>query len=217
MAPPRRETHQPVSAALAAAPAHRRAASQCSSRRFGAGAAGLGLEIHRNHLGLLHALRVLLPLLLPVVQGRHSHLGVFRVGVVHGFGVVPQGLLREALGVAALERTFSPRIAVGMERHAFDLQSHAALLELRGTVASAHGAQVREQRAGLRAAFQNGFNLIAKTDQGGLDSNAGLQLLAAVGDGVGIPVHVLGGEAGRIGLRGAGVPEQLVEVVALWV
>ena len=104
-----------------------------------------------------------------------------------------------------------------MERHAFDLQSHAALLELRGTVASAHGAQVREQRAGLRAAFQNGFNLIAKTDQGGLDSNAGLQLLAAVGDGVGIPVHVLGGEAGRIGLRGAGVPEQLVEVVALWV
>ena len=97
----------------------------------------------------------------------------------------------------------------------FNRALSATLLEFRGTIAGADGAQIGKERTGLGATLEDGGDFIAKADQGGLDSGAGLQLLPAVGDGAGIPINVLGGQAGRVGLRGAGVPEQLVEIVAL--
>jgi hypothetical protein len=63
--------------------------------------------------------------------------------------------------------------------------------------------------------LKDGGDFIAKVDQSGLDSGAGLQLLPTVGDGVGIPINVLGGQAGRVGLPCASVLEQFVKVVAL--
>ena len=62
----------------------------------------LGLEIHRHHLRLLQPLRVLLPLLLPVVQRRHDNLGVPGVGVVDRLGVMPERLLGETFRITAL-------------------------------------------------------------------------------------------------------------------
>jgi hypothetical protein len=97
----------------------------------------------------------------------------------------------------------------------FNRALSATLLEFRGTIAGADGAQIGKERTGLGATLEDGGDFIAKADQSGLDSGAGPQLLPAVGDGAGIPVDVLGGQAGRVGLRGAGVPEQLVEIVAL--
>ena len=51
-----------------------------------------------------------------------------------------QGLLREALGIAALGTT--PGVAVGVKRHALNLQTIAALLKLGGAVARPNGAEV---------------------------------------------------------------------------
>ena len=51
--------------------------------------------------------------------------------------------------------------------------------------------------------------------------SAGLRLpprdfsFSRVADGAAVPVDILGPQAGRVGLRGAGVPEQFVEVAAL--
>jgi hypothetical protein len=84
-------------------------------------------------------------------------------------------------------------------------------------VTRADGAEIGKERTGLRATLEDGGDFIAKANQGGPDSGAGLQLLPAVGDGAGIPINVLSGQTGRVGLRGAGVPEQFVEVVALGV
>jgi hypothetical protein len=98
------------------------------------------LKVQRDHLRLIHPLRVFLPLLLPVVERGHGHLGVLRVGVVDGLGAVPQSLPGKALGIAALESALGPSVAAGMEGHAFDLEPEASLLEFGGAVASADGA-----------------------------------------------------------------------------
>ncbi len=75
----------------------------------------LRMEVHRNDFRLLHGARILLPLFLPVVERRYGHLGVFGVGVADGFGVVPQGLLGKAFGIAALEGALGPRVAIRVE------------------------------------------------------------------------------------------------------
>ena len=71
---------------------------------------------------------------------------------MHRLGVVAEGLLGEALGVAALECALSPGVAVRVQCHASDLQTLTTLLELRGTVTGADGAQIGKKRAGLRPA-----------------------------------------------------------------
>jgi hypothetical protein len=50
-----------------------------------------------------------------------------------------------------------------------------------------------------------------------MEPGAGLELLAEVGDRVLIPIDVRGGQAGRVGLRGARVPKEFVEVAPLGV
>ena len=124
----------------------------------------LRLEVNGDNLRLLCGERIFLPLLLPVVERRHGDLSPFGVGVVHGFGVVPQRLLSEALREAAFERAFSPRVAIAVERHALDLQTSTALPELRSAIARAHGAEIREQRAGLRPALQDSGDFLAEAD-----------------------------------------------------
>jgi hypothetical protein len=72
------------------------------------GLAGCAWKSTATTLGFSMPWGFFLPLLLPVVERRHGDLGVFRVGVVHGFGVVPQGLLSEALREAALQAPVQP-------------------------------------------------------------------------------------------------------------
>ena len=67
------------------------------------------LKVDSQDFRLLHTVRVFLPLPLPVVKGRHCHVGVFRVGMMHRLGVVAEGLLSEAFRVAALERSLQGR------------------------------------------------------------------------------------------------------------
>src|ERR1035437_7405504 len=111
------------------------------------------------------------------------------VGVMRRLGVAAACLLGESLGVAALESALGPGVAVGVQCHAADFQPLTTLLEFRGTVAGADGAQIGKERAGLGATLEDGGDFIAKADQGGLDSGAGLQLLPAVGDGASIPIN----------------------------
>ena len=100
------------------------------------------------------------------------------------------------------------------ERDTFYLQAVAALLELGGAVARANGAQVREEGARLRPALEDDGDFVAKADEGGLDASAGFQLLTSVGDGARVPVNVVRGEEGGIGLGCSRVPEEFVEVAA---
>ena len=66
---------------------------------------------------------------------------------MHRLGVVAEGLLGESLGVAALERPLGPSVAVGVQRHSFNFEALAALLEFCGTVAGADGSQMGKERA----------------------------------------------------------------------
>src|ERR1035438_6610867 len=86
---------------------------------FSLGPGSLRLEIHR-HDGRLHALRMLLPLLLPIVEKRNRHLGVLGVGVMYRLGIMSQWLLGEAFRIAALKRPLRPGVTVGVQRHALD-------------------------------------------------------------------------------------------------
>ncbi len=72
---------------------------------------------------------------------------VARVGAMHRFAVMAQRFLRKPLRITGHLRAFSPRITIRMERHAFDAQADATLLELRGPVAGANTAQVRKERS----------------------------------------------------------------------
>jgi hypothetical protein len=91
---------------------------------------------------------------------------------MYRLGVVAEGLLGESLGVAALESALGPGVAVGVQCHASDFQPLTTLLEFRGTVAGADGAQIRKEGAGLGATLEDSGDFIAKADQGGLDSSA---------------------------------------------
>ncbi len=82
------------------------------------------------------------PLLLPIIERRHGDFGVFRVGMMHRLGIVPQRLLREPLRVAALQSPFRPRIAIRVQRHARNFQPLATLTELRCPVTGTHGAKL---------------------------------------------------------------------------
>lgn len=71
-----------------------------------------------------------------------------------------------------------------MQRHPFDLQSVASLLEFGRPVASAHGAEIRKQRSGLRTPLQDGRDFLAEPNQRRLDGRpARLQLPARITDG----------------------------------
>src|SRR5277367_2056286 len=82
--------------------------------------------------------------LLPLVfaQRWHFHLGLARIRPRHGLAVVTKIHLGIPFGIARCLRPFRPRIAVAVQRNAFDAESIAALLELRGAVARADGAQI---------------------------------------------------------------------------
>ena len=53
-------------------------------------------EINRQQLELHAALRILLPILFPIIQRRHGDFGVFRAGMMYRLGIVPQRLLRDS-------------------------------------------------------------------------------------------------------------------------
>ena len=93
----------------------------------------------------------------------------------------------------------------------------AALPKLRGPIVRPNGAEIREQRASGWSPLQDGFHLHPEADQRRLDASPGFELCPHVADRPCIPVDVLGAQARSVGLRGAGVPEQFVEVSALGV
>lgn len=84
------------------------------------------------------------PVSFPVFEGGDDNIGVFGVGVVDSFRVVAEGLLGEALRIAASQGTLRPGVAVGVEGYAFYVQAFAALLEFGGAVAGANRAEVWE-------------------------------------------------------------------------
>jgi hypothetical protein len=51
-------------------------------------------------------------ILFPIRQRRHGDFRVFRVGMMHRLGVVPQRLLREPFREAAFQRPLRPRIPI---------------------------------------------------------------------------------------------------------
>jgi len=67
-------------------------------------------EIHRQQLWFRATLRILLPILFPIIQRRHGDFGVFRVGMMHRLRIVPQRLLCEPLRVAALQRAMLSQV-----------------------------------------------------------------------------------------------------------
>ncbi len=56
------------------------------------------------------------------------------VGAVDGFGLVTKVGHGESFGVAATLGALRPRVTVGVESQAFDVESVATLLEFRGTI-----------------------------------------------------------------------------------
>ena len=84
------------------------------------------------------------------------------------FGVVAEGLLGEALGVAALERTLRPGVSVRVEGHSVDSKALAALLEFSGAIAGADGAEIWKQGAGSGAALEEGSDIVAEANDGRL-------------------------------------------------
>src|SRR6266478_1966152 len=97
-----------------------------------------------------------------------------------------------------------------MERNANDAQADATLFEFSCSISTANFSDVREERPTLRQASQNCRNLISKMDDG-----EAACLFPGIGDGVILPVDILGVQIGDIGLRTAQVPAKPVEVPAL--
>jgi len=70
----------------------------------------------------------------------------------------------------------------------------------------------------LGTALENRGDFVAETDQRRLEVGAvRFQFLARVADRVLVPVDILRGKSGGVGLGGAGMPEEFVEVAALGV
>ena len=84
----------------------------------------------------------------------------------------PRPVVRSAQGSRTGERACLG-VAVGMERNIFYFQTIAKRLEFGGAVARPKGAQVREERTGLRVAPGDGRDLVAKADEGGFSPGAG--------------------------------------------
>jgi hypothetical protein len=59
---------------------------------------------------LLSAFRFFRPLLFPVIQRRHGDFGVFRAGMMHRLGIVPQRLLCEPFRISG-QKPVSERAA----------------------------------------------------------------------------------------------------------
>jgi len=59
----------------------------------------------------------------PVLEGGDDDFCALGVGVVDGFGVVTERLLRETFGIAAFQGALGPGITVGMKGHTFDAQA----------------------------------------------------------------------------------------------
>ena len=129
---------------------------------------------------------------------------------MHCFAIVAEGLLGEALRVAAATSPFRPRVAVGMERDPLDIQSTGALHEFSGSVAGPNGAQIGEQRPVFGQSAQDRLNELVEADQ-----RVFAGLLALVADHPLGPVDVLGPEKRDIGLRRADVPGQFVKCLPL--
>ena len=125
---------------------------------------------------------------------------------MNGLTVVAQGLLGEALGVARFFGPLGPGVAVGMERHALDLQPRTPLLELGGAVAGANPAQVGKQRPRIGQRVEDGRNFLIKAHDGD-----GAGLLSCKGNHPVLPLDIFGFEEGDVGLGCAQVPRQLIE------
>jgi hypothetical protein len=53
---------------------------------------------------------------------------------MHGLAIVPKGLLRKPLPVTASLGSLRPGVTVGVQRHTFDAESLAPLLELSSAI-----------------------------------------------------------------------------------
>lgn len=127
-----------------------------------------------------------------------------------GLGIVPEGFLGEALGVAAGLGPFCPRVPIRVKSHTGDPKGSATLLELGGPVATAHGAQVWEERSGHRQSSQDFDHGVPQ-----VNLRCGSRLSTQVADDRLIPIDVFRTQLGDVGLRTAEVPAQFVEGAAL--
>ena len=112
-------------------------------------------------------------------------------------------------GIARRLRPFRPRIAVAVQRHAFDAESGAALLELRGPVARANRPQIRKQRPIAGKVAQEFRHVCIEAHNGNC-----ARFHAPVADDVIAPVNILGLKECQVGLRRAQIPRQFVERLA---
>ena len=88
-----------------------------------------------------------------------------------------------------------------MQAHPGDADALTPLLELRGTVARANGAQIRKERTRSRPGAEHFLHFRRNADERGL---AGF--LPCVVDDPGLPVDVFRFEKRDVGLRRADVP-----------
>jgi hypothetical protein len=149
---------------------------------------------------------------LVILQSRDHDLGFSRVGAVDGLAVVPQSLLGESLRVTAGPGPFRPRVAVGMEGDALNHQPAAGAGELGRPVRLPHLPVIGKERPHLRQRPQDGFKLFAKADD---RNRAGL--VAVEAHDLALPVDILGGERGNVGLSDTEVPAEFVKSPALQV
>src|SRR5256885_15340435 len=77
---------------------------------------------------------------------------------MHRLAVVPQRLLAKSFGIARRLRPLRPRVAVGMQRHAFNPQANATLMEFRGPVARTDSGEIWKERPCLRQRGEDFFD-----------------------------------------------------------
>jgi len=107
--------------------------------------------------------------------------------------------LREAFEITHNFRPFRPSEAVAVQRHAVNAKADAALFELGGSITSAHGLQIREQRTSFRKCRKNVFDFFAKPKLRRLLSTPARFHPHETNDPR-LPVHVFGMQMRQIGL-----------------
>ena len=147
---------------------------------------------------------------LEVFQRGQCDLGAFGVGAMNGFAVVAQGKLGEPFRIPDDFRPLGPRVTIRVKGYTVNAKSEAALLELRGAVAGAHGCKVGEQMADSGKCNQDRFHSFSKPNLGRLLIPPARLHPEKADHPVG-PIDILGLEVGEIRLGSPQVPGQLVK------
>ena len=116
--------------------------------------------------------------------------------------------LRPALRHANHLGAFGPGIAVAVQGNAFNLEPLVEFPKCAGAAPVVHLADPRKQRSRLWQLAQNGFQSLADDQPGGRQP-ATIELGAVISQHPALPIQIVRGQHGGIGLAGAGEPKQL--------